>query len=276
MSTHKFQLSETFRRKTVVAPTLIALTLIGLASLVFVSARSKSGRVKSRDAASSQIPNRRLYVRAGGLWPQLRWNLKALGDRLERPGKEQIIITGTLTRAGVTAPVVLNIEAPNRMTLTQQTGLQTQVINFDGTESSWIALAAADRDLVETLFFDTAENFFFGQMKGTATRCLGFRFRPDTQNTAGPFHDLYAVGPVPDLPSSSQTPKLFHFNSDTRLLDLITYQTAVRVEVKLSDWQETNGQRVARRIERLENGATRMLLTIENVAFAPGPPTVPR
>jgi hypothetical protein len=108
--------------------------------------------------------------------------LKALGNRLEQPGKEQMVVYAALTRAGVSspAPVVLNVEA-KRMTLTAKTGISREMIAFDGTPSSLAALAGEDRDLVETVFFDTAENFFLEQMKGAATRCLGYRFRADEQ-----------------------------------------------------------------------------------------------
>jgi hypothetical protein len=249
---------------------------LAFSAFAFLSRRIRTygpPRESTQNALKALPSKQRSYVRRGALWPQLRWNLKALGDRLERPGKEQMVISGTLTRAGVTSPVVLNIESSNRMMLTQQSGLQTQVITFDGTQSSWMALSVPDRVLVETLLFDTAENFFFDQMKGTATRCLGFRFRPDVQNTTGPFHDIYIVTPTVSF-SSSQGSKSFHFNSDTRLLDLVTYQTTARVEVKLSNWQETSGQKIARRIERVENGSNTMTLTIDSVVFAPAATSV--
>src|SRR6266508_1100186 len=101
-----------------VVTTLIVVAAITVAGLSLALARkprwhtnvSKTG-TKSVSTQSPQTS--RAYVRPGALWPQLRWNLKALGDRLQRPGKEQVIMTGNLTRAGVSAPVpvALNIEA---------------------------------------------------------------------------------------------------------------------------------------------------------------------
>jgi hypothetical protein len=52
------------------------------------------------------------------------------------------------------------------------------------------------------------------------------------------------------------------------LLDRITYQTTAPVEIRFSDWQESEGQKVARRIERLENGVSVMTLIVNRVAFA--------
>jgi hypothetical protein len=149
------------------------------------------------------------------------------------------------------------------------------MIAFDGTPSSLAALAGEDRDLVETVLFDTAENFFLEQMKGAATRCLGYRFRADEQSTTGPFHDIYMVTPN-ERSDDLRGAKLFYFNSDTLLLDRITYQTTARVEVKLSNWQDINGQKVALRIERLENGTNVMTLTIDRVVFAPAAQPPPK
>ena len=265
----------TFKRKFIVAFTLVAL--LALTGLIFVSARSKSVRIKTTNAASVKASTtaQRLYVRPGALWPQLRWNLKALGDRLERPGKEQIAAQGTLTRHGVPAPIVLNVEPLNRLTLAIQTGIQSEAVQFDGAESSWTALTPSQRDLVETLMFDTAESFFLWQMVGAATRCLGFRFRADMNSTSGPFHDIYAITPHDNRRSIQQGTKLFFFNSDTRLLDRVQYEIArgdrtVRVEVAFDNWTNLNGQAVAQRIERREDGTNVMTIVVNGVAFSPG------
>ena len=255
-----------------------AFAAVGLLGFVFVSAGSvtrNETRTNTRVTAAA-IPTPRLYVRPEALWPRLRWNFRALGNRLEHPGKEQILIYGTLTRAGIPAPtpVVLNMEIPNRMTLTIQNGISAQVTQFDGTDSSWMALAPAERDVVETLLFDTAESFFFSQTKGSATRFLGFRFRPNAQNTTGPFHDVYAVAPSSTFTSNTQGAKLFYFNSDTLLLDAVRYRVErkagpVQVQVKLTNWTVTDGQQVAWRVERWDDGMNVLTLVVNKVVFAP-------
>lgn len=259
------------RHKRIVLFVSAALALSFSAARV-ASRKHSAGTAPLTATASTQSR----YVRSGALLPQLRWNLRAIGDRLEKPGKEQLVMAGTLALPGssTASAVSLTLRTPSRISLTVQTGLQIRTITFDGTSASWAALSASDKDLVTTLFFDTAENFFFGQMAGSATRFLGFRFRPNAQSTLGPFHDIYAVRPINNLPSNLMGSKLFEFNSDSRLLDLVKYQidrngSYVPVEVRLSNWQDTNGQKVARRIERLENGTTVMTLIINSVVFAP-------
>src|SRR5260370_3905241 len=44
------------------------------------------------------------YVRVDQLGPQLRWHLKLLGDRLEKPGKERLTVTATFSRSGDAQP----------------------------------------------------------------------------------------------------------------------------------------------------------------------------
>ena len=258
---------------------LITLLFIGLAAAVTLTASGKRYWPRAIPKTPPETTNpkppvkpvdQRVYVRTSSLPPKLRWNVKALGDRLERRGKEQLIIHGTLMRAGVagSAPVTLNLDPANHMTMKTKSGIQEQTIAFDGTQSS-AAVADADRSLIETLVFDTAESFFVQQMKGAATRSLGYGFRPNERSTEGPFHDIYAVMPVDGLLQDRQGAKLFYFNSETLVLDRITYQTTARVEVRLSNWQQTNGQKIARRIERLENGVSVMTLTIHGLAVGP-------
>jgi hypothetical protein len=228
----------------------------------------------------SQRPQRRgrRYVHRGAVAPRLRWNLRALGDRVEHPGKEQQNISGTLELAKAPHPasIVINNEFPDRMALTLQTGVDRRAITFDGTQESWTALSEDDRDLVETLLFDGPDHFFYSQTNGAATRFLGARFSETADGTTGPFYDIYAVTPSPSLTqTSAQGAKLFQFNSDNHLLELVRYTTErngsrLAVEVRLSDWREIAGQRIPHRIERLENGVKVMTLSINTVWFAPG------
>lgn len=233
----------------------------------------------TRDTQQPAARRKRFYVQRGALWHQLRQNLAALGDRLERPGKEQVLIHGRLTRPGVhgQARIELNVETADWISLTIYRGAQSESIAFDGADSSWVALTQSQRDIVATLLFDTPESFFVGQMNGSATRRLGSRFRSSPDIITGPFHDVYAVTNSDSLSADVEGAKLFYFNSDTFLLDRISYRLrrdgqSVPVEVRMGDWREGNGQKTARTVERIENGATVMTLSIDSVAFGPAAP----
>jgi hypothetical protein len=273
-------------QKKTVTIGLVAFAALAVAATAFsISWPTKSGGLHqvsngaTPDTQQTAARRKRFYVQRGALWHQLRQNLAALGDRLERPGKEQVLSGGRLTRAGVhgQARIELSVETADRISLTIQGGAQSESTVFDGTGSSWAGLTQWQRDLVATLLFDTPENFFVGQMNGSATRRLGSRFRSSPDNITGPFHDIYAVTNSDSLSADIEGAKLFYFNSDTFLLDRISYRLrrdgqSVPVEVRLSDWREGNGQKTARTVERIENGATVMKVSIDSVAFAPAAP----
>jgi hypothetical protein len=222
------------------------------------------------------------YVPVAQLWPQLRWHLKVLGDRIEKPGKERLTITGTIKRAGdlEALPMALTLEFPDRLRLTVQDGLQQRVVTFNGqaANSVGIAITSSEREFIETLVYDTTEHFFLGQTQGTAMRCLGQRFRADdgtTPNYTGPYYDLYEVSDqIKAAADGRQQIKDFYFNSDTLLLERVRYQIVrngapVEVETRLSNWQQAQGQQVPRRIVRLENGQPVLALTITALALSP-------
>jgi hypothetical protein len=271
-----------FTRKKFLTMLLIALALVVGVGVAWAGKGfwRRTAPESPAELTAQKLPRsvkRRTYVRRGGLWPKLRWNLRALGDRLENPGKEQMVVQGALTRAGVaSAPVALNIDAPDRMTLRMQLGIQSHSVSVDDTASSRKELSESDRGLVDTLLSDSAENFFISQMNGAATRCLGVRARLSEKDDAGPFYDIYAVTPR-ETSTAVTGAKLFYFNSDTLMLDLVRYQVEsrngpVQVEVRLSQWQDVAGQNVPRRIDRLENGTVVMTLVINSAMFAPDTP----
>jgi hypothetical protein len=215
------------------------------------------------------------------MWPQLRWNLKMLGDRLENPGKERVTLTGTLSRATDTQliPVVAILELPNRLNLTMQTGGQTRVLSFNGSQAVGVGGAApnsSEQDLIETLVYDTADRFFLTQMQRQATRTLGHRLRADNGSTAnypGPLYDVYEVfDQVSTTPQMRTQTKRYLFNSQSLLLERVQYSigsggSAVLVEIRMSDWQQVQGQQIPTRITRLENNQTVLTLTITSVVI---------
>src|SRR6266850_2203104 len=194
-------------KRKLLLPVLVALALFTTV-LAVASMRKTIGAkpVKPPPVSSRQNPivapttTGQAYVRVAQLWPQLRWNLRALGDRLQKPGKERIAIAGTIKRAGDSQalPMSLTLEFPDRLRLTVQDGIHQRVVTFNGQAAASVgnALTAREREFIETLAYDTAEHFFAGQTRGTAMRCLGQRFRADdgtTPNYSGPYYDLYEV-----------------------------------------------------------------------------------
>ena len=178
----------------------LAIACLVLTALTFAaSGKLRSANTKGPGTSSQPAPGparikRAAYVRASALSPKLVWNLKAMGDRLEKPGKERLSLTGTLTRANDSQAeeVTAVSEFPERLRLTRHKGNQTRAIAFDGDKPRAAAnsLDTADQDLIETLVYGTAEHFLDGRMQGMAMRFLGSRFRLDdglSPDYSGPY-----------------------------------------------------------------------------------------
>jgi hypothetical protein len=261
---------KTNRRVLWPALAIACLILTALTFVAYGKLRSPYARYSNTAPGPTRL-KRGAYIRASTLAPKLVSHLKAMGDRLETPGRERLTVTGTLTRANdsQTEEVIAVSEFPERLRLTIQRGNQTRVITFNGEADS--SLEVSEQDLIETLVYGTAEHFFNTQMQGVATRLLGSRFllhRGSTADYNGPSYDVYKVA------EQGERVKLYYFNPDTLLLERVTYEitrngSTVKVEERLRDWTKEDGQQVARRIERLENGALVFVFTVRTARFTP-------
>jgi hypothetical protein len=258
--------------------TLLVFALT-LSAITFATAKilrhkpTNANPVTVQNPASVTRSNRNSYVRRAQLSPRLAINLNALGNRLEKPGLERLALSGTWRVAGTAQPreFAATLEFPDRLRLTVA-GPQNRVITFDGQQTNG---TADDLDLIETLAYDSAEHFFAAQMQGNAMRFLGARFRTDDGSTPdydGPYFDIYKIADQIKASGEERAAKLYYFNSDTLLLERVTYDinrggSEISVETKLSDWRPVDGQQVARRIERFENGKSVFALTIRSAAL---------
>jgi hypothetical protein len=265
-------------------PVLVMVALLStVLAVASIRKRSESRTVKPPLVRPSQnpivTPTDQAYVRVAQLWPQLRWHLKALGDRIEKPGKERITITGTIKRVGdaQASPMTVTLEFPDRLRLIVQDGLQQRIVTFNGQGAASVGppLTPRERDFIETLVYDTAEHFFGGQARGTATRFLGDHFRLDDgaqANYAGPFYEVYQTTELVNhvTPAAERT-KLYCFNSQTQLLETVRYQRQspqIEVEIRISGWQQIQGQQVPTRIVRKENNQPVLTLTINSAILS--------
>jgi hypothetical protein len=281
-----FDLSALFHRRYAKF-TLISLIAVTIITLVALTARApwvKAISIVNQDstvASPTVVTATNTYVRRAYLQPRLYDILNIYGDRLEKPGKERLILTGTLTRRGRNTDTQFRMvtEIPNRFRLEEQIGSQLRVTGFDG-DNGWAigtAFGRADQEIIETLSFDSFEHFFFGQMQGLATRFLGSRFRLDDGTASdyrGPFYDIYQVSDQVRISNNlRQQPKLFYINSDTLLLERVRYQTIascskVNVEIRIAGWQKVNGQQLPGSITRIENDIPILTMKITSAVMS--------
>ena len=268
---------------------IVLIVGLALGALAFASAhagrRTMEGSSRaSQNSPAAANPRSEEYVNRGRLSPQLRWKLKAFGDRLEKPGKERVTLAGTLMRPADVAPVpvLLVLQFPDRLRLVMQVGGQSRVITFNGYAARGQGgppLDPREEDLIETLVYDTPEHFFGTQSQSISTRFLGEHFRPDGgtgTEYSGPFYDVYQMTERigQGVSARSQT-KLFCFNSNTHLLERISYdlernRSRTPVEIQLSGWRQVQEQQVPSRILRWESGQPAWTLTINSAALSVG------
>lgn len=222
-------------------------------------------------------------VRRESLSSQLRGPFQTLGDRLERRGKERVTVTGTLRRPGEEATAFgLIWETPGRLRLEVINGGQQQITIFDGSRVVRTGgnIESRDEDLLETLLYDSAEHCFVSQMQGAATRSLGTRFRLIEDSRAehsGPVYDVFEVTErITSRREAREQTRQYFFNSDTQLLEAVKYRVTndgpeTRVEVRLENWQQLNGQRFPSRIVRLENDSPVLTLTLNLASITVSP-----
>jgi hypothetical protein len=262
-----------------------ALTALGLSARRW---RANPTEAKPVVATTPQVKNKvkplgKGYLQRKGIWPQLRPLLDAHGDRWEKPGQERLILTGTMespARAGK-IPVQLILEFPDKARLEKQIDGKQQVTIFDGKSKFKLgeALSPEEADELESLVLDSADHFLAGHMQGFAFRHLGTRFRLDDGSVAdykGPYYDIYQM--TDQLPQENEgflpQNKRFYVNSDTQLLERVSYQLTrngrpVEALVQYAGWQKERGQQIQNSITRTENGKPAFELTVNAIRLSP-------
>lgn len=216
------------------------------------------------------------YVHRAELWPHLRSAMRMLGDRLERPGKERLVMEGTLQRGGEASstPLMLIREFPGRLRVEEQAGTQRNVTVFESPYAQAGEHSRREADLIETLLFDTAEHFFTAHAKGASTRHLGNRFRLEADNSGAAYDVFEVVESVSIGASARRQTRTYYLNSDTQLLGLVRYELErdglpLRVEVRLGDWRRVQGQMMPHHVERRENDLLMFSLDINSITVSP-------
>jgi hypothetical protein len=223
------------------------------------------------------------YVRVGSLPAGWQIPLIRHGDRLQKPGKERLVLTGTITRNGAaTSQFQLVHELPNSINYQEQTGGKTQKLVFNGSQfsNSGGNVQEQDSDLIETLVYDSPLWFLYTPSSGLAVRKLGSRFRSDGQTGkvySGPVYDVYLVLVAVQQPGKVKSqPKFYHVNSDTGLIERFNYQDSdhpgTKVEVILSNWISVSNNQVPQLIRRLENGTEVLRFAVASATFGPSVP----
>src|SRR5439155_19248292 len=132
-----------------------------------------------KDTAKRQ--QRDKYIWRSRLTSTILDSLKSMGDRLEVPGKERLILLGSLSlpTENRELPLLLVRGYPKFVNLVLGQGQDVSIIKFDGIKVGVTGRLVSGREseIVQFLAQDTVEQFFFAQMRGYGTRFLGDHFQ---------------------------------------------------------------------------------------------------
>lgn len=251
---------------------LVVLMAVCASATGYILSRRTDVRASNNLAQSAAASNRlsREKVNRNLLPNRLRWALNELGNRLEQPGKERLIVTGELQRRSGSVPVQLILEFPGQLRLVVQDS-STYVVTFDGNEAKVLGSLpdVRERDLIESIVHDSVDHFFTSQRRGAAVNALGSRFLSDD----GTYRDIYELTDSFNGNAGRRVhTKTYHFNSDTLMLEKVRYLTdrgeaSIQVETRFADWQTTEQQKLPTRITRLENGDAVWTLLVKSIAL---------
>jgi len=194
----------------------------------------------------------------------------ALGQRLRKSGKERITAKGYLAYSDnldEPQPVEIIWQYPLKVLLTQGDFSQA----YDMTTASFKAPADPMlADTVEVLLGDSAEGLLSMCSTTGRTRYIGSGFVLPRTDIKGSGIDIVQMTIDDAFQDGRTVVKSYWFNSVTKLLGFVGYQTASgnQVDVIIDDWQDVGGEKVPFLIERWENGKLVLRFTLASATVA--------
>lgn len=191
----------------------------------------------------------------------VRQIVNALGDRVQKPGKERVIMTGSLNRTGVVSTVQIILELPGLLRIDEQGGKGKSIVFDLGSLKGASAVDDDDEGLAESIENDTAEVFLGKLGPGASVRRLGDRFKVKGETGFGSEVDIYEVVSSVGVKRDKQTvTKRYMFDSNSGLLRRVVYLAnqsgkSVAVQTVLSSYSNTGGYMLPGKIARVVNGS---------------------
>lgn len=197
----------------------------------------------------------------------VRQIVNALGDRVQKPGNERVIMTGLLSRSGVVSTVQIITELPGFLRIDEQGGKgKTLVFNLGNLQGS-SAIDDDDEGLAESIENDTAETFLGKFGAGGSVRRLGDRFKVTGAAGFGSEVDIYEVVSSVGVKRDKQAvTKRYMFDSASGLLRKVAYLAqqsgkSVTVQTVLSDYFNAGAYMLPGKIVRIVNGSEMFAFT---------------
>jgi len=193
-----------------------------------------------------------------------------MGDRLQRPGNERVILIGRYADQFGTSDIRIVRETPGRFRLDLSDKPNRPLIYDDSTGWSSPSITQLEAAALESLFDDTPDSFFYEVSNGSSYRFLGNGFRANdlgSRNSNGTAFDVYQLFAAVRSPVGvARRGKEFFFDSQTGLLGRVQYLAPgnVRVVTEISNWQTASGQSFPGTILRKENSSVVLNVALTN------------
>ncbi len=210
---------------------------------------------------STQSGQKPRYYPVHSVVSPVRQVVTALGDRVQKPGNERVIMTGSLSRSGVSSTAQIILEMPGLLRIDETGGKGKSLVYNLGSLMGASAVDDDDEGLAESFQNDTAETFLSKFGPGSSVRHLGDRFKVKGETGFGAEVDIYEVVSSVGVKRDKQTvTKRYMFDSSSGLLRRVVYRTlqsgkTVTVQTVLSSYSTVGAYLLPGKISRLVDGA---------------------
>ncbi len=211
-------------------------------------------------AQSVQANQKPRYYPVHSVISPVRQIVNALGDRVQKPGNERVILTGSLNRSGLVSTVQIIFEMPGLLRIDETGGKGRSLVYDLGSLKGNSAVDDDDEGLAESIQNDTAEAFLGGLGPGSSVRHLGDCFKVKGETGFGAEVDIYEIVSSIGVKRDKQTvTKRYMFDSNTGLLRRVVYRTqqsgrSVTAQTVLSGYSSIGGHMLPGKIARLVDG----------------------
>jgi hypothetical protein len=237
------------------------LLCMGFGAVMALSIQALAGPPQTPVPALHQMPS------------ELKPYAIALGQRLQKPGKERITALGKISYPGDTPqqaePVRITWQYPLKMRLDR--GGNSLTLDRNNPEHPALEDAKTSKT-VQTLLEDSTEGLFAMQKKGVSRRFMGSGFSLEGASASDPSIDIVVISYADVFQRREPILKSYWFNSRTKLLGVVTYTSpaGVLTHVVIDDWREVEGEMIPFRIERWENNKLAMRLHLDSATVSAG------
>ena len=255
---------------------VLCVSFVGLMTLVAVKHASTQYTDTSKASEGAQ-QTQRSQRRNLSLQPEAFNLARRLGARFlpDKPQRSQML--GTI-RSGSESQAFQVIREQKgdgeqvEISLDQSGGL-LRWDAMNGATSAGTRASSRDRELIEKLVFDSADQFVLAQLRGAAYSTIARQVRPDDaiDGYDGPLWDVIRIQDSADEGKRAESPwRLYYLNTRTGLIDRIVSEIrGERLIAEISQWGNNDGETFPTQINWRRDQQVVMQLNVTQFSIGP-------